>query len=192
MLGGTANAGKTTCAARLAVQFGLESHQVDTVRVELQASAPNTDPIRYFSDCSWLDLPPENSLEHKIDVARRTCQDGVAPLMARLLIAERDAIIEGDDLPPEFVEQWRSAGASGAVFLIEADPDVIRQRYLTLDRTGCIGQDHRRLDRFISHYLGWVRWLQSEAAQRKLTVVDSRGGDVFSDVAAALGLTAPA
>jgi 2-phosphoglycerate kinase len=176
LLGGTSNAGKTTCARLLAEQFGLQYCSVDDVRGGLQSAAPQTHPINYFSNCRWLDLPPENSLEHKNDVAERTCRDGLAPLLERLLAAERDVIIEGDDLLPAFVENWLSAGVAGAVFLIETDPDRLRERYWVRDQTRCIGQDRSRLDMFMSHYLGWVRWLQSEASKRRLTIVDAKGG----------------
>jgi 2-phosphoglycerate kinase len=189
LLGGTSNAGKTTCARQLAERFGLECCSVDDVRRKLQAAAPATDPINYFSSCGWLDLSPENSLDHKNDVARQTCADGLAPLLQRVLVGERDVIMEGDDLLPEFAEHWLSEGVAGAVFLIESDPDVVRMRYWGRDQTLCIRQDQTRMNRFIPHYLGWARWLQSEASQRNLIVIDAGGGDVCSDVAAALGLT---
>jgi 2-phosphoglycerate kinase len=189
LLGGTSNAGKTTCARQLAERFGLEYCSVDEVRGRLQAAAPATDPINYFSSCGWLDLSPENSLDHKNDVARRTCTDGLAPLLQRFLGGERDVIMEGDDLLPEFAEQWLSAGVAGAVFMIETDPDVVRARYWERDQTLCIRQDQIRMNRFIPHYFGWAQWLQSEASERKLMVIDATGSDVSSDVAAALGLT---
>jgi 2-phosphoglycerate kinase len=188
LLGGTANAGKTTCANGIAEQCGSEVCSIDRVRGELQEVAPRIDPINYLFDCSWLDVSPEESLKHKTDVARRTCGNGVAPLVERLLLGERDVIIEGDDLLPEFVEQWLMAGVAGAAFLVETDPRVIGERYSVRDQTLCIRGDQTRLDRFVAHYLGWARWLQSEASRRKLATIDARGGADVGDVALALGL----
>ena len=98
----------------------------------------------------------------------------MAQLLELLLATERDVIM-----------------VAGAVFLTETDPDRLRERYWVRDQTRCIGQDRSRLDLFISHYLGWVQWLQSEACQRKLTVVDAKGGDPLKDLAVGLGLSRP-
>ena len=193
LLGGTSNAGKSTCARQLAAQFRLVHVEVDTVRGPLQAAAPKADPLRYFldSNCQWLDLTPAVSLKHKTDVARRTCRQGVEPLLERLLVAGRDALVEGDDLLPEFVEVWVRAGVAGAAFLIETDPNVIRERYWERDQTLCIAKDDSRLDRFVPHYLAWARWLQDEADLRNLPVVDARGRFALDDLAVALGLKSP-
>jgi 2-phosphoglycerate kinase len=189
LLGGTSRAGKTSCADQIAGQFGLEKCSVDAVRQSLQASAPADDPINYFSNCAWLDLSTKNSLDRKNDVAQRTCRLGVAPLMEGLLVANRGVIVEGDDLLPEFVEQWVSLGATAAVFLVYTDHEEIRRRYWDGDATACIHRDRERLERFIPHYLGWERWLQSDAAGRNLTVVDAKNGSATSNVATALGLS---
>jgi hypothetical protein len=95
----------------------------------------------------------------------------VAQLLELLLATERDVIM-----------------VAGAVFLTETDPDRLRERYWVRDQTRCIGKDRSRLDLFMSHYLCWVRWLQSEAAQRRLTVVDAKGENALNDVAVGLGL----
>jgi 2-phosphoglycerate kinase len=186
LLGGTSQAGKSRCATKIADQFGLEPLDVDAIRVPLQRAAAPDDPIRYFFGCGWLVDSPENSLAHKIDVARRTCEAGVAGAIDRLLSAERDVILEGDDLLPEFVAGWLATGATGAAFLVETDLNVVRRRFLERDQTDCIRGDPERLERFLPHYLGWTNWLRDEATRRNLAVIDARGGDPCDDVAAAL------
>lgn len=128
LLGGTSNAGKSTCAQKLAQEVGLEHGEADQLRLQLQEAAKGTDPINFFRvDCRWLDLLPEETLEHKIDVAQIACRDAVAPSVRSLIHTERSVIVEGDDLLPEFVANWLRAGAAAATFLIEG-LSIVRAR----------------------------------------------------------------
>ena len=188
LLGGTSNAGKSTSASAIAALRGLECIEADGLRVQRQMLLPRTDALNYFADCRWLDQPPENSLDHKTEVARRTCADVLDEFVRSILSSERDVLLEGDDLLPDFVEGWLRAGAAGAAFLVETDPEVIRSRYRDRDRTCCLRGDPELLDRFIPHYLGWVRWLADEAHASGLALVDARGGQPMAPVASALGL----
>ena len=188
LLGGTSNSGKSTCARELTQVHRLMHYEVDPIRGALQMALPPSDPINYFSTCDWLDLPPEESLRHKIDVASRTCAHGMGPLFRQVVDGDRDAIIEGDDLLPAFVGDWIGAGASSAAFLITVDPGLIRARYWDRDQTTCIGRDRVRLERFVPHYLGWASWVEGEATRCGLPVVSARNGDVIEPIARALGL----
>lgn len=123
-IGGTTGAGKSSIGRVLAAEADALYIEGDALRVRLQQESAQSDPVNVFRvrpPSIYLSEPVVALCAAQARVSAETCERAFAPALdAALRDSDHSAVLlEGDDVLPDFVAEWRKRADVRAVFAVE-------------------------------------------------------------------------
>jgi 2-phosphoglycerate kinase len=189
LIGGVSGTGKSLVSEALGKRFGVSWLQVDDVRLTLQYSGllraeQQPDLFYFLQHEDFHSHAPDILLEKQIAVAQ-VITPAISIVIDHHVATSKPIILEGDGILPGLAAQRRS-DAVRAVFLTEADEEALYHNMMARGRRmGALGTTNKEIEEqrrnWIRHTWRFNKWLEDEAKQYGLPVVQSRPWETLTE-----------